>query len=162
MDINLNSINNEYFSNKLDKYLNQVSQTKRDVVGIILFGSLARGDAVLSEEKKSDIDLIIIFKNKEIPEHPRNRNKLKFELMRSAPAGVDSIWVTEDEFRNLVQIKADIILYALDEGKVLYDPKKLIQKQKDELFQDLEKKGVKKEKHYWTWPIKYFGEEIEW
>ena len=162
MDINFNLMNNEYFSNKLDKYLNQVSQTKRKVVGIILFGSLARGDAVLSEERKSDIDLILIFKNREIPEDPRNRSKLKFELMRSAPVGVDSIWVTEDEFRNLVQIKADIILYALDEGKVLYDPVGLVKKQKDELFQDLKKKGVKKEKHYWAWPIKHFGEEIEW
>ena len=162
MDTNLSLQNNEYFSNKLDKYINQLSQTKLKVVGIILFGSLARGDAVLSEEKKSDIDLIIIFKNNELPEHHRKRSELRLKLMKSAPARVDSIWVTENEFLNLIRIKADIILYALDEGKVLYDPKKLIEKRKKELFQALKKKGVKKEKHYWAWPIKHFGEEIEW
>ncbi len=87
---------------------------------------------------------------------------MKFKLMELAPSGVDSLWMTEKEFINLVRIKTDIILYALDEGIILYDPIGLVKKEKEDLFKELEKKGVKKEKHYWVWPIKSFGEEIEW
>ncbi len=162
MDIDLNFIKNEYFSKKIEKYLHHLFQVNKEIVGVILFGSIARGDATYSEEKISDIDLIIIFRDNELPEHYRKRNDLKFKLMQSAPSGVDSLWMTEREFLNLVKIKTDIVLYALDEGKMLYDPVGLIKKQKDILFKELKKKGVKKEKHYWVWPIKSFGEEIEW
>jgi len=162
MDINLKFLNNEYFSTKLENYLTQLFQSDKEIVGIVLFGSLARGDAIYSEEKRSDIDLIIIFKDNELPEHHRKRSELKLKLMEFSPSGVDSLWMTESEFKNLVQIKTDIILYALDECKILYDPFGLIKKQKESLFKELKEKGVKKEKHYWVWPIKNFGEEIEW
>lgn len=162
MDINLKFLNNEYFSTKLENYLTQLFQIDNKIAGIVLFGSLARGDAIYSEEKRSDIDLIIIFEDNELPEHHRKRSELKLKLMEFSPSGVDSLWMTESEFKNLVQIKTDIILYALDECKILYDPFGLIKKQKDSLFKELKEKGVKKEKHYWVWPLKNFGEEIEW
>jgi predicted nucleotidyltransferase len=162
MDINLKFLNNEYFSTKLGNYLTQIFQTDKKIAGIILFGSLARGDAIYSEEKRSDIDLIIIFKDKELPENHRKRSELKLKLMELSPAGIDSLWMSETEFKNLVQIKTDIILYALDECKILYDPEGLIKQEKENLFRELKEKGVKKENHYWIWPIKSFGEEIEW
>ncbi|MEE9376895.1 MAG: nucleotidyltransferase domain-containing protein [Candidatus Lokiarchaeia archaeon] len=162
MDIDLKFITNEYYSKKIGKYLNQLFQINKKVIGLILFGSLARGDATYSEERKSDIDLIIIFRDNELPVHHKKRSEIKFKLMELAPSGVDSLWMTEGEFINLVKIKTDIILYALDEGRILYDPVGLIKKQKYNLFKELKKKGVKKEKHYWSWPIKSFGEEIEW
>ena len=162
MDINLKFLNNEYFSTKLETYLTQIFQIDKEIAGIVLFGSLARGDAIYSEEKRSDIDLIIIFKDNELPENHRKRSELKLKLMEFSPSGVDSLWMSESEFKNLVQIKTDIILYALDECKILHDPFGLIKKQKENLFKELKEKGVKKEKHYWIWPIKSFGEEIEW
>ena len=128
MDINLKFLNNEYFSTKLENYLAQLFQIDKEIVGIVLFGSLARGDVIYSEEKRSDIDLIIIFKDNELPEHHRKRSELKLVLMEFSPSGVDSLWMTESEFKNLVQIKTDIILYALDECKILYDPFGLIKK----------------------------------
>ncbi len=162
MDINLKFIKNEYFLKKIEKYLNLLFQINKKVIGLILFGSLARGDATYSIEKKSDIDLIIIFRDNELPIHHKKRSEMKLKLLELAPSGVDSLWMTEGEFINLVKIKTDIILYALDEGRILYDPVGLIRKQKDTLFKELKKKGVKKERHYWAWPIKSFGEEIEW
>lgn len=48
------------------------------------------------------------------------------ELMDLTELGFDSLWMTESEFKNLVQIKADIILDALDRGIVLHDPNGLI------------------------------------
>ena len=162
MDINLEFIKNDFFLRKVEKYLNHLFQTKKEVAGLILFGSLARGEATDSKEKRSDIDLIIIFKDNELPKHHRKRQELKLNLMELAPSGVDSLWMTEKEFISLVRIKTDIILYALDEGIILYDPIGFVKKQKEDLFKELKKKGVKKEKHYWVWPIKTFGEEIEW
>jgi predicted nucleotidyltransferase len=162
MDINLKFLKNEYFSIKLEDYLTQIFQTDKKIAGIVLFGSLARGDAIYSEEKRSDIDLIIIFKDNELPEDPRKKNELKLKLMQLTSAGIDSLWMTESEFKRLVQIKTDIILYALDECKILYDPTGLIKEEKEHLFKELKEKGVKKKKHYWIWPIKNFGEEIEW
>ncbi|TKJ23808.1 MAG: hypothetical protein CEE43_01205 [Promethearchaeota archaeon Loki_b32] len=162
MDIDLNFIKNEYFFKKIEKYLHHLFKVNKEVVGVILFGSIARGDATYSEEKKSDIDLIIIFRDNELPVHHKKRSEVKLKLMELAPSRVDSLWMTEGEFINLVKIKTDIILYALDEGRILYDPLGLIKKQKDNLFRELKNKGVKKEKHYWIWPIKSFGEEIEW
>ena len=162
MDINYKFIKNEYFSKKLDRYITQLFQTNKKVLGIVLFGSLARGDAVYSEEKHSDIDLIVVFEDKELPEHHLKRSKVKLKLMKGAPSGIDSLWFTKKEFKNLVQIKTDIILYALDEGKILYDSECLIRSQKEKLFKELKEKGVIKRKHYWMWPIKRFGEEIEW
>lgn len=162
MDINLEFIKNEYFLRKVEDYLNHLFQIKKEVIGLILFGSIARGEETYSKDKRSDIDLIIIFRDNELPEHHRKRIDMKFKLMELAPSGVDSLWMTEKEFINLVRIKTDIILYALDEGIILYDPIGLVKKEKEDLFKELEKKGVKKEKHYWAWPIKSFGEEIEW
>lgn len=122
MDLNLKFIKNRYFSKKLEEYITYLFDTNKKVIGIVLFGSLARGDAIYSEEKRSDIDLIVIFDDKELPEHYRKRSELKLRLMKLAPSGVDSLWMTKIEFKNLVQIKTDIILYALDEGNILYDP----------------------------------------
>ena len=162
MDMNLDFIKNEYFSEKLENYFDILFQANKKVIGIILFGSLARGDAVYSEEKRSDVDLIVIFAENELPEHHITRSDMKLRLIESAPSCVDSLWMTKSEFINLVHNKTDLILYALDEGKILYDPESLIKSQKEKLFKELKEKGVIKRKHYWIWPIKSFGEEIEW
>ena len=162
MDMNLGFIKNEYFLKKLESYIKILFQANKKILGLLLFGSLARGDAVYSEEKRSDIDLIVIFNDGDLPEHHMNRSDMKLRLMELAPSCIDSLWMTKGEFINLVQIKTDIILYGLDEGKILYDPENLIQNQKELLFKELKEKGVIKRKHYWIWPTKSFGEEIEW
>jgi len=82
----------------------------KKIKGIILFGSLARGEAIYSEEKVGDIDLIIVFFDKELPEDHRKRTDIKIKLMGLKDLGIDSIWMTESEFKELIQIKRDIIL----------------------------------------------------
>ncbi|MBA7643851.1 hypothetical protein ES703_51585 [subsurface metagenome] len=76
--------------------------------------------------------------------------------------GFDSIWMTKTEFEKSVQIKMDIILSCLDEGKILYDPNELIKNQKSKLIRELKEKGVKKRSNYWIWPLRKLGDEIEW
>lgn len=162
MDINLSFIKNNYFLRILEEYLKKLFQINKKLKGIILFGSLSRDNAAFSDEKISDIDLIVVFFDNELPDDHKERTKLKLKLMDLTELGIDSLWMTETEFKNLIKIKADIILSALDEGKVLYDPGGLIKEQKNKLFKELKEKGVIKRRHYWIWPIKNLGDEIEW
>jgi predicted nucleotidyltransferase len=162
MDINLSFIKNEYFLRKLENCINQLFRIKKEIQGIILFGSLARDKAIYSAKKISDIDIIVIFKDNQLPKNHNERINLQIKLMDLKELGFDSLWMTESEFKNLVQIKADMILDVLNEGIVLYDPYSLINEQKGKLFKELEEKGVIKREHYWIWPLKNLGDEIEW
>lgn len=162
MDIDLSFIKEEYFLRKIENCLNQLFRINKNVKGIILFGSLARGAAICSFEKVSDIDLIVVFKDNDLPKNHIKRTDLEIELMDLTELGFDSLWMTESEFKNLVHIKADIILDALDEGIILYDPYNILSDQKNQLFKELEEKGVIKREHYWIWPLKNLGDEIEW
>ena len=49
----------------------------------------------------------------------------------------------------MVQIKADIILDALNDGIILFDPDDLVRELKNKLFRELKEKGVIKREHYW-------------
>ncbi len=162
MDIDLSFIQNANFLRSIKEYLEKLFQLDRKIQGILLFGSLARGEAIYSEREVSDIDLIVIFSDGELPNDHIERSKTKRELMDLALIGFDSIWMTKTEFEKSVQIKMDIILSCLDEGKILYDPNELIKNQKSKLIRELKEKGVKKRKNYWIWPLKKIGEEIEW
>jgi len=162
MDIDLSFIKTGFFLNTLNEYLERLFEIGKDIKGIILFGSLAKGNAVYSSEKISDIDLLVIFANNELPKDDGKRTHLKIKLMEFTLSGVDSIWITQTEFEKLTQNKVDLILSILDEGVILHDPSNLIRVQKQKLFQELEKKGVKKREKYWIWPLNHLGEEIEW
>ncbi len=162
MDIDLSFIQNANFLRSIKEYLEKLFQLDRKIQGILLFGSLARGEAIYSEREVSDIDLIVIFSDGELPNDHIERSKTKRELMDLALIGFDSIWMTKTEFEKSVQIKMDIILSCLDEGKILYDPNELIKNQKSKLIRELKEKGVKKRKNYWIWTLKKIGEEIEW
>ena len=162
MDIDLSFVKNEFFLTTLAEYLNKLFQINKKIKGIVLFGSLARNEEIYSEEKVSDIDIIVIFSDNELPNDPIDRINHEIKLMELSASGIESIWMTETEFRNAVKIKRDIILSGLYEGKILFDPDNLIKDQKDKLFKELKEKGVVKRKDYWIWPLKYLGEEIEW
>ena len=162
MEIDLSFIKDEYFLRKLENCINQLFRIKKEIQGIILFGSLARSKAIYSKEKISDIDIIVIFEDNQLPKNHNERINLQIKLMDLKELGFDSLWMTESEFKNLVQIKADIILDVLNEGIVLYDPYSVISKQKGKMFKELDEKGVIKREHYWIWPLKNIGDEMEW
>lgn len=162
MDIDLSFIKNKYFLRKLENCVNQLFLIKKEIQGIILFGSLARNKPIYSSKKISDIDIIVVFKDNQLPKKHNERVNLQIKLMELTELGFDSLWITESEFKNLVQIKVDMILDVLNEGIILYDPNGLINEQKGKLFKELEEKGVIKREHYWIWPLKNLGDEIEW
>ncbi|MBA7547346.1 hypothetical protein ES705_39760 [subsurface metagenome] len=162
MDIDLSFIKIDYFALSLTEYLESLFKSEKEIVGIILFGSLATENAEFSSDKISDIDLLIIFADNQLPIDHRERTNLKITLMGLTLSGIDSIWMSKSEFKKSIENKRDIILSILDEGIILYDQSNYLRDSKTKLFKELEEKGVKKRKMYWIWPQKRLGEEIKW
>jgi hypothetical protein len=123
---------------------------------------LATENAEFSSEKISDIDLLIIFADNQLPIDHRERTNLKITLMGLTLSGIDSIWMSKSEFKKSIENKRELILSILDEGIIIYDQNNYLQDSRTKLFKELEEKGVKKRKMYWIWPQKHLGEEIKW
>ena len=162
MDIDLSFIKIDYFASSLTEYLESLFKSEKEILGIILFGSLATENAEFSSDKISDIDLLIIFADNQLPINHRERTNLKLSLMGLTLSGIDSIWMSKSEFKKSIENKRDLILSVLDEGIILFDQNNYLRDSKTKLFKELEEKGVKKRKMYWIWPQKRLGEEIKW
>ena len=162
MDIDLSFIKIDYFASSLTEYLESLFKSEKEILGIILFGSLATENAEFSADKISDIDLLVIFADNQLPIDHRERTNLKLTLMGLSLSGIDSIWMSKSEFKKSIENKRDLILSVLDEGIILYDQNNYLRDSTTKLFKELEEKGVKKRKMYWIWPQKRLGEEIKW
>ena len=162
MDIDVSFIKIDYFASSLTEYLESLFKSEKEILGIILFGSLATENAEFSADKISDIDLLVIFADNQLPIDHRERTNLKLTLMGLSLSGIDSIWMSKSEFKKSIENKRDLILSVLDEGIILYDQNNYLRDSTTKLFKELEEKGVKKRKMYWIWPQKRLGEEIKW
>ncbi len=157
--IDLSFIKLEYFKNELKEYLQFIFKLKLRIKAILLFGSVATGKARVDDDYLSDIDLFIICDD--LPEDYWERRELVFKLTKPVCSGKQALWRTSKEMEGYVKSKYYLILDAFDEGKILYDPKNFLFKLRKALFKDLEEKGVIKTELYWQWPIKKFGDKIE-
>jgi len=90
-------------------------KSNKNVIGIYLFGSLAKGTAT----PKSDIDIEIIFKNGKKPYELLHKkvNGIKIDL------SIYSLRKFEEDFSN-----KPYSMYAALGSKILYDPKGIIKK----------------------------------
>jgi uncharacterized protein len=83
---------------------------------IILFGSWARGEA----REDSDLDLLVVLSKVE------HKRKAAIEVLRALnglPISKDVIVTTPQEIEERGKIIGDILRPALEEGKVVYEPK---------------------------------------
>ncbi|MBT9131376.1 MAG: hypothetical protein DDT41_01681 [candidate division WS2 bacterium] len=131
---------------------------KVQVCGVLLFGSVARGDAKPLESYESDIDLLLVIE--EMPLDLEKRLIYKMEVETGTRSRVQAIWMTPGELEEHMEAKAGYILDAFDEGIIIYDPQGFLEKKKSELFSELNKKGVSRLKWGWSWNIKA-GEVVE-
>ncbi len=157
--IDLSFIKLEYFKNELKEYLEFIFKLKLKIKAILLFGSVATGKARVDDDYLSDIDLFIICDD--LPEDYWERRELVFKLTKPVCSGKQALWRTSKEMEGYVKSKYYLILDAFDEGKILYDPENFLFELRKALFKDLEEKGVIKTELYWQWPIKKFGDKIE-
>lgn len=81
---------------------------------IILFGSLARGDA----RPGSDVDLLIVAPSSE----PRwSRAAPVYRLLAGLGVGKDVVWWTQSEIDEWCGVRAHFVNRVLADGKVLYE-----------------------------------------
>ncbi len=83
---------------------------------IILFGSYAQGTA----SEQSDIDLLIVIKNSELPRHKRTQPIRKM-LWGSIDVPKDILVYTQAEVDEWKHVKEAFITTAVNAGKVLYE-----------------------------------------
>ncbi len=133
--------------------------TKRiDVYAVLLFGSVARGDAKPFRSYESDIDMIVIIK--ELPHDLGKRMLYKLDVESGTRSRVQSIWMTPRELEDHIEAKSDYILEAFESGIILFDPDGYLEKKRSDLFMELKSKGVSRLKWGWSWNIKA-GEVVE-
>jgi predicted nucleotidyltransferase len=81
---------------------------------IYLFGSLARGQS----EPGSDIDLLVILPESDLPRH--RREALAYDLLWGLSAPVDVIVLTRQEFQSAGRVRTSLASRVQIEGKLLY------------------------------------------
>ncbi len=158
--IDLAFIKIEYFKNNLRKYLQFIFELNLKIRAILLFGSVATGKALNDNEHLSDIDLFII--SDDITVDLLKRSQWVVNLTRPVCSGIQALWRTSKEIESYVDSKYYLILDAFDEGKILYDPDNFLRKLRERTFKELKEKGVIKTELYWQWPLKKFGDKIEY
>lgn len=112
--LNLPELRGKYREH-LENFIRNVLK-RPDVVGILLFGSAAKG-----REKpypQSDIDVLVIAEN--LHSNPAKR-KLELIGYKKEAEAVEDIWLTPEELLNGVEGGWGTLLDAISDGKVIYD-----------------------------------------
>lgn len=141
----------------IEQYL-EIIRRRVNVRGVMLFGSVARGDAKPYKSYESDIDLIVI--SEDLPADLEKRLLYKIEVETGTKSRVQAIWMTPKELEEHIEAKSGYVLDAFYEGIILYDPAGFLERKKAELMEELNKKRVSKLKWGYSWNIKA-GEVVE-
>ncbi len=115
-----------YMNNKDSRKINKEAKEIANIIAkkynpekIILFGSVARGEA----RKYSDIDLCII-KNTRLPLRKRIWRVYKLIRGYNYNYGVEPIVFTPKEFKDKREIDNYFVRNIIKDGKILYDAKR--------------------------------------
>ncbi len=154
---NMELIKQREYSIPIRQYFEIVTK-KVDIYAILLFGSVARGDAKPFRSYESDIDIIVIIK--EIPPDLGKRMLYKLDVESGTRSRVQSIWMTSKELEEHIEAKSDYILEAFESGIIIFDSEGYLAKKKSDLFMELKSKGVSRLKWGWSWNIKA-GEVVD-
>lgn len=128
----------------LNPFLKKI-ENQKNVLGIILYGSLAIG-----KEKPfpdSDIDLIIIAKS--LPENMLKRKEQTQEI-KNNPL-IQDVWMTPKEFRETVKNCTPFVLDAIYNGIVLKN-NAIIEECKNILKKAISNKKIVRVKNHWVFP----------
>ncbi|NHV05902.1 MAG: nucleotidyltransferase domain-containing protein [Thaumarchaeota archaeon] len=151
---NLDKIKDVEYRELIEQYLEKILDVFNErVVGILLFGSVARGTAKPLSSAESDVDLILVVEGlPKLQERIPMISKLVVRL--KLPSIIQVIYMTPEEFEIHVKSKSGWFLNAIVEGIVLYDPKNFLQSSKEKLLSELKEKGVERASYGWVWPIR--------
>lgn len=111
MSVRVFKLNNEELIIKLKSWAESFSHNK-DVVGIILFGSLAKKEATPA----SDADIVILLRDSK----ERFDDRIPHFLPKKIGINVDVFPYTIEEFHSLLKEKWGVAKEALENGILLY------------------------------------------
>jgi predicted nucleotidyltransferase len=154
---NMELIKQQEYSIPIRQYFEKATK-KLDVYAVLLFGSVARGDAKPFRSYESDIDIIVIIKD--LSPNLEKRMLYKLDVESGTRSRVQSIWMTPKELEEHIEAKSEYILEAFECGIILFDPEGYLAQKKSDLFIELKTKGVSRLKWGWSWNIKA-GEVVE-
>jgi len=86
---------------------------KKNIKAIVLFGSVARGEFT----EKSDIDVLIVYKNKNLK---KEIDYLIDKLLDTYDVHIIPVFLTEKEIRERIKIFDNFIINLINEGRLLY------------------------------------------
>ncbi|HUY01513.1 MAG TPA: hypothetical protein VMV49_18260 [Candidatus Deferrimicrobium sp.] len=125
-----------------------------NILGVLLFGSLAKGKEKSFEDAISDVDLIILAENL-----PSVKERLLFLRTLQTDPRLRFFLLTPEEIKPMMT-STGWILDAFSYGKILYDPQDILQSLLALFHKKLREKQISETPHYWDRPAP-FGDEIE-
>jgi predicted nucleotidyltransferase len=127
------------FEEMINNYL--VKLKSCNVRSVILFGSVARGEA----REDSDVDLLVVASGL-----PPLKERYRLPPFRK-PTRIQDIWMTPEELNEMVDAKTGFVVDALLEGKALQDDG-TVARARERLEDSLKRLGARRLKHGWFIP----------
>jgi len=129
------------FEEMIADYLAKLKGHCPNVKSVILFGSVARGEA----HRDGDVDLIVVATC--LPELKERHELPPF----SKPARIQDIWMTQEELEDMVAAKTGFVMDALLEGRVLQDDGTAA-RAREKLVESLKRLKARRLKEGWLIP----------
>ncbi|MEM1985834.1 MAG: nucleotidyltransferase domain-containing protein [Nitrososphaeria archaeon] len=151
---NLEKISDKKYCELIKQYVEKIEDIfKENLLGVLLFGSVAKGKAKPFSWAESDVDIIFLVEGlpslqKRIIEIP------KLIVYHNLPSLVQGIYMSPKEFEDNLKSKNGWVVEALADGIILYDPHHLLSELRKKLLKELSEKGVERTSYGWIWPIK--------
>lgn len=129
------------------------------IAGVILFGSVARGE----ESERSDVDLLVLWEGLDV--NPRERYVYVYRVVsRYFPPSV-RLTVLDMEYSGFLRVRklTPLLLNVMYDGVVLYDRHGLLEEFLSKVRRELRAKGVRRRKSgkYYYWELPKPGAKVE-
>jgi len=125
--LNLPKIRGKIYREHLNEFVKRILE-KEDVIGILVFGSIAKGKEKPFPE--SDIDVLVVARK--LPKNilERRLRNLKYKI---GIESIEDIWLTPEELLEGVEGGWGVILDALADGIIVYDKEGILKKAREKV-----------------------------
>ena len=154
-------IKNKQIKSNLKDFISNIIEKKgQDIIGLLLFGSLAQGKAVYSSDYQSDIDLLIASLN--LPSDIIHRKLYTAQLSKAYGCGIHQLWYTPIELTKEVNSHRAFFMEIIKYGRILFELDAFFSNLKNTINNIIREKGIIESEHAWLWQQEIPGSKIEW